>query len=748
MIVKKLRLIIDLIILTLLATASTLLFANKSYAATYTVINTADSGAGSLRQAIVDANTNPGADTINFNIAGPGPHTITVGPTELPEITGPTIIDGTSQAGSSCGDLVPATLPSASNTAHNIKIILDGTNITWLDYEQGILHFVAGSSGSEVRGISFVNAGSSSGNYISGISIGDAVIGLVDNVIVECNYFSIMPDGVTQASNYGNNIRVGYDISNISIRNNLVSAAVASGLFFGSSLSTSSVNNVIEENLFGTLANGLTAASNNNVLIELGTADNVNIQRNIIGASNGSAGVFVSSSDNISLQNNYIGLNINQSALNNNGDGLYADNNSNITVSNNRIANSDNGIKTSFVNSANINNNNLYDNFRGADLYGGVTQNFTNNNVYNNAEGIRASSTNIDNNYVYANNGNGIVIINNNSTVRGNYIGIDTTLNPNGNNGNGILLGEYGYSAGDNTIGGNNTTDRNFIADNAENGIRIFNNIEGICDYSNLRSKIINNYIGTNTSGQIQAGFGNGKNGISVNEINNGNSCGGSVYKHIIGNENMASAGNIIAGNNLDGIRIYMVDPSVITTDVFSISILVNSIYGNGNLGINLATDNDNDGIADLDLGPNLLNSYLMSYPALRANYYINAPTIHTANFSGNQVTINYSFQANSITPNPPYLETTDLIGYRLDFYINNPGQDGAYSGYSQGRVHLGSFIVDGSEINATHTFTSPISLSSAQTITATATVLWRNINNTCPSPTKYGDGPPYIPCS
>ena len=37
--------------------------------ATYTVTNTDDSGAGSLRQAILDANGNAGADTIDFNIA-------------------------------------------------------------------------------------------------------------------------------------------------------------------------------------------------------------------------------------------------------------------------------------------------------------------------------------------------------------------------------------------------------------------------------------------------------------------------------------------------------------------------------------------------------------------------------------------------------------------------------------------------------------------------------------------------------
>ncbi len=46
--------------------------------ATYTVTNTNDSGAGSLRQAILDANANAGADDIVFNISGTGVHTITL----------------------------------------------------------------------------------------------------------------------------------------------------------------------------------------------------------------------------------------------------------------------------------------------------------------------------------------------------------------------------------------------------------------------------------------------------------------------------------------------------------------------------------------------------------------------------------------------------------------------------------------------------------------------------------------------
>src|SRR2546421_5359394 len=78
--------------------------------ADFTVINTDDSGPGSLREAILDANANPGADRILFNIPGTGVHKIVIGGptnsnlpvlgTALPEITDPVTIDGYSQPGS------------------------------------------------------------------------------------------------------------------------------------------------------------------------------------------------------------------------------------------------------------------------------------------------------------------------------------------------------------------------------------------------------------------------------------------------------------------------------------------------------------------------------------------------------------------------------------------------------------------------------------------------------------------------
>src|ERR1700687_151818 len=77
---------------------------DRQLLATFTVLTTNDSGPGSLRQAILDANGNPGLDTIAFNIGG-GSQTIPPA-YALPAITDPVIIDGTTQPGYSGSPLI------------------------------------------------------------------------------------------------------------------------------------------------------------------------------------------------------------------------------------------------------------------------------------------------------------------------------------------------------------------------------------------------------------------------------------------------------------------------------------------------------------------------------------------------------------------------------------------------------------------------------------------------------------------
>src|SRR4051794_1723796 len=90
---------------------STLLAGSAPYclAATFTVTNANDSGLGSLRQAILNANAAGGANVIQFNLSGSGIRTIAP-LTQLPDITNSVTIDGYSQPGSS-----PNTLTNGNN---------------------------------------------------------------------------------------------------------------------------------------------------------------------------------------------------------------------------------------------------------------------------------------------------------------------------------------------------------------------------------------------------------------------------------------------------------------------------------------------------------------------------------------------------------------------------------------------------------------------------------------------------------
>ncbi len=134
-------------------------------ASTFSVVSTADSGPGSLRQAILDANATPGSDTISFQIPGSGVHTIAP-LTELPHVTEGVTIDGFSQLGSSLNTL------DVGNDAV-LLIEISGVNLT------SVPLLTVDASGSKIRGlvINRVLGGDSiqingDGNAVSGNFIG------------------------------------------------------------------------------------------------------------------------------------------------------------------------------------------------------------------------------------------------------------------------------------------------------------------------------------------------------------------------------------------------------------------------------------------------------------------------------------------------------------------------------------------------------------------------------------------------
>lgn len=96
--------------------------ASITIAANGTLVNTtADGGEGSLRQAIANANTFTGQDTINFAIAGSGVQTINL-LSALPAVTDAVIIDGTTQTGYGGIPLIELNGASAGSTANGLFI--------------------------------------------------------------------------------------------------------------------------------------------------------------------------------------------------------------------------------------------------------------------------------------------------------------------------------------------------------------------------------------------------------------------------------------------------------------------------------------------------------------------------------------------------------------------------------------------------------------------------------------------------
>jgi hypothetical protein len=199
-------------------------------ALTYTVTSTADSGAGTLRQAILDANANPGADTIAFGILGSGVQTITLA-TPLPPITEAVTVDGYTQAGSSTN-----TNPAGQGLNTVLRIEIDGTAAPGRCFDVQAQNVT-------IRGLA-----------INGFTQGavDGNSGFVhSNLAVEGCFINVSPDGLVSRPG-GNgvwatspNLRIG---GLTPAQRNLIAPPTVGNAVNASGLSTG----VIQGNLIGT----------------------------------------------------------------------------------------------------------------------------------------------------------------------------------------------------------------------------------------------------------------------------------------------------------------------------------------------------------------------------------------------------------------------------------------------------------------------------------------------------------------
>jgi hypothetical protein len=232
-------------------------------AAPFTVLNTNDAGPGSLRQTILDANTNPGADTIAFNIPGAGVHTISP-LSALPPLTdgAGVTIDGYTQPGSS-----PNTLAVGDNAI--LRIELKGTAAG-----EGVFGLLLQSSNNSVRGIVVnrfergISVTNGSSNTISGCFIGTDSAGMAaspnrlgvvlsstdpGSVVVDGNVIGGTEPGSRNVisgnssdipGNYSAGVVVGFGVSNGVIAGNYIgtNAAGTSGVPNGGNLVGDGVN--------------------------------------------------------------------------------------------------------------------------------------------------------------------------------------------------------------------------------------------------------------------------------------------------------------------------------------------------------------------------------------------------------------------------------------------------------------------------------------------------------------------------
>jgi parallel beta-helix repeat protein len=219
----------------------------EARAVTFTVTNTSAAGDGSLAQAIADANTAIGPDTITFAIADAGVPRITTA--ALPDVTDPVTIDGTTQAGGLV-ELRAATAGSGSG----LRIAGGGSTVRGLVINRW-------SRGIELRALG--------GNVVEGNLIGTDVPGThplpnVDGVLI---------DGSP-------NNRIG---GTTAAARNLISGNTTTGIRVQG---TSATANAIEGNRIGTDISGSEALRNPTGISILDGASGTRVGGTIPGAGN------------------------------------------------------------------------------------------------------------------------------------------------------------------------------------------------------------------------------------------------------------------------------------------------------------------------------------------------------------------------------------------------------------------------------------------------------------------------------
>jgi uncharacterized protein (TIGR03437 family) len=561
--------------------------------ATFIVSNTNDSGPGSLRQALLDANAAPGLDAIAFNISG----TTTITPASaLPEITDAVTLDGTLQPGFNGKPLVelngsrietPALVITASNC------VVRGLVIN--RFRGGALRLAGGNNriegnfiGTDVTGtMALGNGGSDSGAVEIRSGSGNVVGGTVAaarNLISGNNRLALQLSGNALNTLVQGNF-IGTDITGTSALPNALGA--------------------LEVRVTGTIIGG-TAAGARNLISGNGGQVTMGFSVDAAGPGNG-----------VLLQGNYIGTDVTGTkAVPNNDDVVITSTSDHLiggTTPAARNLISGNRNRAIVLFNSFPTNNRVQGNYIGTDVTG--TQPLGN-------QGSAVSSVQTSTvvggaapgagNLIAASFGSGVDLRGPNSQIQGNLIGTDVSGLKALPNGMGVSL-----SGSDSLLGGTEAATRNVIAGNRGEGVSI----------GSSRSKVQGNLIGVGADGQTP--LGNSGNGLGISGSNN-----------LIGGVE-DGAPNRIAHNGGNGIL-----QATVGAPGTNNAVRRNAIFNNGALGIDLNNDGGTPNDAgDGDTGSNNLQNYPLLTSAtlsggnltLRGNFNSRPNATFTLEFFANQ---------------------------------------------------------------------------------------------------------------
>jgi len=572
-----------------------------------TVTSNADSGPGTLRQAILTANGQTGLTTIDFAINS---GLQTIAPlTALPAITQPVVIDGTSQPGFDGTPLIVLTggsLPfSVAPSTPGLDIEVNSCTIKDLvinGFQENDLQLSSNGNlvegnfiGTNASGTGFsdvfaTNIGinvtgsdntiggtaSSAKNLVSGCYAGISLnlVGSGSHNVVQGNYIGTDITGTMALSNtFG--VMVGANELESSITFDTIGGTVAGSgnLISGNTLGGAylSTGGIVEGNLIGTNATGTVSLPNSvGVFIEGGSntvGGTVAGAGNVI-AGNSQTGVQVGRPDfaadatgNV-IQGNWIGTNAsNASGL---GNGMYG-----VDVS----EGSNNTIGGTATGAGNI----IGDNGEFGVQFSNDT---TGNLLQGNSIGVGTGGTAIPNMF------DGVAILNSSgNTVGGTATGAGNVIADNGQFG--VILLSFDFETDAVSTSGaatsNNVIEGNDIGTNAAGAAGMGNTLDGIAIFG-----AADNTIGGTASGAGNVLAGNGRFGVYLSDAS---TTGNMLEGNLIG---VNAAGTVLA-NTFDGVA--LLQGAASNTLGGTTAGAGNTIAGNGRFGVLIGTAGTSDNV-------------------------------------------------------------------------------------------------------------------------------------------------------